>query len=137
VLRPQERLAALLAGREQALVCEELVLRARGDFDQGRLRHAAVELERAYASALRELPRLRRNDLQGRIEELAGLRPDVELAARTCLGEAPPVNAEGSFEPDRPIEGDALGPEPEEPPLRHALERLEAALRARSAAGVA
>ena len=33
---PQERLAALLGGREVALACEELALRARGDLDHGR-----------------------------------------------------------------------------------------------------
>ena len=45
VLRPQERFAALLGAREEALLCEELALRARLDLDQGRLAHAAIELD--------------------------------------------------------------------------------------------
>jgi hypothetical protein len=114
VLRPQERLAALLAGRGRALVCEELALRAHADLDEGRPRHAAIELERAYAVALRELSAEQRNDLQQRVEELRGLLPGVERAAQAALA----------------------GGDPEEPQLGHALERLEAAFRARSAAGV-
>ena len=43
-LAPQERLAALLAGRDVALACEELALRARLDLDQGREREAALQL---------------------------------------------------------------------------------------------
>ena len=42
--RPQERLAALLGGRDAALACEELALRARGDLDHGRAREAALQL---------------------------------------------------------------------------------------------
>ena len=40
VLRPQERLAAILGGRDVALACEELTLRARLDADAGRWREA-------------------------------------------------------------------------------------------------
>ena len=35
-LRPQERLAAVLGGREQLDACETLILRARADLDAGR-----------------------------------------------------------------------------------------------------
>jgi hypothetical protein len=115
VLRPQERLAMLLSSRGQVLLCEELVLRARLDLDAGRLSLAAIELERAYATALSELPGEQRSDLSERIEELAELRDEVEQAAHTALPDAPA--------------------EPEEQVVRHALERLEAALRARTAAG--
>jgi hypothetical protein len=109
VLRPQERLALLLSGRGEALLCEELALRARLDLDQGRLELGAIELDRAYVAALRELPKEQRPDLRARIEELR------ELSA----GVAASVNA----------------PAPEEKIARHALERLEAALRARTATG--
>jgi hypothetical protein len=112
VLRPQERLAALLGAREQALICEELVLRARLDLDQGRHAHAALELEQAYGAALAELPREDRPDLAERIAELEQLRPGVIAAARAAP--APP----------------------DEQALRHALTRLEATLRARIAAGL-
>ena len=109
VLRPQERLALLLSGRGSVLLCEEFTLRARLDLDQGRLALAAIELDRAYAAALRELPNEPRPDMQARIGELR------ELSA----GVATNANAEG----------------PDETVVRHALERLEATLRARTATG--
>jgi hypothetical protein len=112
VLRPQERFAALIGAREQALLCEELALRARLDLDNGRLVHAALELDRAYDFALSELPVLKRPDLAERITELERLRPGVIEATR------------------------AIPAEPEEEALRHALTRLEALLRARTAAGL-
>jgi hypothetical protein len=43
-LRPQERIAAVLAGREQVGPHEELIVRARGDLDAGRLATAALGL---------------------------------------------------------------------------------------------
>jgi hypothetical protein len=43
-LRPQQRLAAVLGGREQFDVCEVLFLRARTDLDAGRSREAALQL---------------------------------------------------------------------------------------------
>jgi hypothetical protein len=109
VLRPQERLAVLLSGRGSALLCEELVLRARLDFDASRLALAAIELERAYVTALKELPAEGRADLQARIEELHELSAGVAQAA--------------------------LAEQPDEQTVRHGLERLEAALRARTALG--
>ena len=115
VLRPQERLALLLSSRGEVLLCEELVLRARVDLDAGRLALGAIELERAYATALLELPAERREDLKARVEELAELSEQVALAAREALPDVAAL--------------------PEEQVVRHALERLEAALRARTAAG--
>lgn len=105
----------LLSSRDEALLCEELVLRTRLDLDAGRIPLAAIGLERAYATALAELPGEQRNDLRERIAELAELRGDVERAARSALPNVPA--------------------DPEEQVVRHALERLEAALRARTAAG--
>ena len=52
---PQERLAALLGGRDAALACEELTLRARGDLDHGRPREAALQLAIALDAGLAEL----------------------------------------------------------------------------------
>jgi hypothetical protein len=109
VLRPQERLALLLSGRGDVLLCEELALRARLDLDQDRFALAAIELDRAYVAALRELPKEPRPDLRTRIEELRELSSGVAASAHA--------------------------PAPEEKPLRHALERLEATLRARTATG--
>jgi hypothetical protein len=55
-LRPQERLAAVLAGREPIDVCETLLLRARADLDQGRPREAALQLRAGLQALLAELP---------------------------------------------------------------------------------
>jgi len=43
-LRPQERVAAVLGGRESVGPHEDLIVRARGDFDSGRLGAAALGL---------------------------------------------------------------------------------------------
>ena len=115
-LRPEERLAEMLAARGTPLLCEEHTLRARLDLDQGRTSHAAVELDRALAAALGELRAEGRQDLALRIDELEQLRAGVAQQARAAM-------------PD----SDAS---PEQEIVRHALERLEAALRARTAPGL-
>ncbi len=138
-LRPQERLAVLLGGRGAALLCEELALRARVDVEQRRLAHAALELRGAYAAALAELPTERREDLAIRIDELRKLRAGVERQARAALAgvgdgggeEERGGEADGA---DGEHEGDAA-PALDEDVVRHALGRLEAALRARTAIG--
>jgi hypothetical protein len=115
-LRPQERLAALLGARDVALACEELALRARQDVDAGRRREAALQLEVALTAALAELePWAPRGDLAARIDELRVLLPQVHAAAGAAL--------QGGVDDD------------EDAAVRHALERLEAALRARTALG--
>jgi hypothetical protein len=115
-LRPQERLAALLGARTSSLVCEELTLRARLDLDHGRLPHAALELDRALAVAVEELRAEQRQDLLIRIAELEQLRPGIAEQAQ--------------------ISASSGGAAPSEDALAHALGRLEAALRARTATGV-
>jgi hypothetical protein len=55
-LRPQERLAAVLAGREPIDACETLLLRARADVEQGRTREAALQLRAGLEALLAELP---------------------------------------------------------------------------------
>jgi hypothetical protein len=54
-LAPAERLAAIVAGREEQLACEELVLRARADVDAGRPREAALQARIALEAVLAEL----------------------------------------------------------------------------------
>lgn len=54
-LRPQERVAALLGGREQLDVCETLLFRARSDLDAGRNREAALQLRVGLEALLVEL----------------------------------------------------------------------------------
>ena len=115
-LRPEERLAEMLAARGAPLLCEDLTLRARLDLDQGRTPHAAIELDRALAVALPELRGEGRQDLALRIDELEQLRAGVALQAQAAM-----PGDEGS--PDAEV-------------VRHTLERLEAALRARTAAGL-
>jgi hypothetical protein len=54
-LHPQERIAAVLGGREQLDACETLVLRARVDLDAGRSREAALQLRVGLEALLVEL----------------------------------------------------------------------------------
>jgi hypothetical protein len=115
VLRPQERLAVLIGARGEALICEELTLRCRLDLDRGRLSHAALGLELAYTAALAEFDTEGRTDLEPRVEELRGLYAGVAQASSAVL---PPASSEPSQET-----------------MIHALQRLEAALRARTATG--
>ena len=103
----------LLGGRGAALLCEELVLRARVDLEQARIAHAAIELQSAYTAALNELPKEQREDLAIRIDELRKLQPGIDAQARAALSSGPL----------------------DEEAVRHALGRLEAALRARTATG--
>jgi hypothetical protein len=134
VLRPQERLAALLSAREDHLLCEELTLRARLDLDGARIALAAVELERAYAAALAELPSEQREDLRERVEELERLRPGVVRVAQAVLPAAALVpSAALDTTSEAADAADAAGEASDEQTVRHALQRLEAALRARTA----
>jgi len=115
-LRPQERLAALLAGRDAVLACEELTLRARSDLDAGRLREAALQLRVALQAALAELEAWSgQPSLPERIEELRGRQEVVGAAADAAL----------------------LGGISDEhiDTVRSVLGRVEAALRARTASG--
>ncbi|HZL48729.1 MAG TPA: hypothetical protein VFC30_06925 [Solirubrobacteraceae bacterium] len=123
-LRPQERLAELLGARGEELLCEELALRARLDLDHGRLPHAAIELDAAIAAALGELGGESRPGLAPRLDELRSLHAGVTAVARGAL----PTGAAAAED---------VAAEPDEAVIRHALERLEAALRARTAAGFA
>jgi hypothetical protein len=54
-LRPQERVAAILRGREQLDACEVLLLRARADLDARRAREAALQLRVGLEALLTEL----------------------------------------------------------------------------------
>ncbi len=115
-LRPQERLSALLGGRDAALACEELALRARQDVDAGRRREAALQLDAALTAALAEIePWSERGDLAARLAELRALQPAAHAAAQAALLGAVDDEADAA--------------------LRRTLERLEAALRARTALG--
>jgi hypothetical protein len=111
-----DRLAALLSGRDAALACEELALRARADLDHARPREAALQLEAALRAALAELAGWReQGDLDRRLTELSGYSEPVAAAAAAAR--------EGRLDP--------AGVEA----VTAALARLEAALRARTVYG--
>lgn len=116
-LRPQERLAALLGGRDVALACEELTLRARADLDAGRQREAALQLRVALEAALAELEPWRdRPMLTQRLAALHEHREAVVAIAEAALR---------SGLADEQIAA-----------VEEALLRVEAALRARVAGGL-
>lgn len=54
-LRPQQRVAAVLGGRQQLDICETLLLRARADLYAGRNREAALQLRVGLEALLVEL----------------------------------------------------------------------------------
>jgi hypothetical protein len=114
-LVPAERVAALLSGRDAALACEELALRARADLDRGRGREAALQLDAALRTALAELQGWRgHRDVADRLAELERHLAPVAAAADAAL--------RGGLDASSMAAVDT------------ALGRLEAALRARSAA---
>jgi hypothetical protein len=116
-LRPQERLAALLSGRDVALAAEELTLRARLDLDRGRTREAALQVRVALEAALAELQAwAHREDIAPRLDELRDQRGPVADAANRAL--------EGGLEADQIAA------------VAHVVARLEAALAARVAGGL-
>ncbi len=89
-LRPQERLAALLGGRDAVLACEELALRARLDLDQQRPREAALQTHLALEAAVAELRAFRDDEsLSRRLGELEALRGSLSAAADEALQRGP------------------------------------------------
>jgi hypothetical protein len=114
LLEPQARLAAVLGGREPALVCEELALRARLDLDHDRHREAALQLLVALDAALAELAvdGGAASALETRLSELRDRRAGVAAAAQAAL--AGPLTGE-----QREVVAVTLG-------------RIESALRARA-----
>lgn len=85
-LRPQERTAAVLGGRERLDACETLLLRARADLDAGRPREAALQLRIGMDALLVELPRA--VDDPNHDEDMAGLesrRNEARAAADSAI----------------------------------------------------
>jgi hypothetical protein len=73
-VRPQERMAAVLRGRESLDACETLLLRTRADLDSGRSREAALQLRAALDALLVELA--------GAVDDAGHERDMAELKAR-------------------------------------------------------
>ena len=115
-LRPQERLAALLSARDSVLACEELALRARLDLDSGRQREAALQAHLALEAAVTELAAwIELTGMSDRLADLDARRDEVAAVANAAL--------QGGIEPAQ-VQAAA-----------DALDRIEAALRARTAVG--
>jgi hypothetical protein len=98
-LRPQERLAAVLGGRERLDACETLLLRARTDLDAGRLREAALQLRVAVEAMLVELDgALADPDHERDMGELQQRRSQAGDAANAALRGELPLDEERNVE---------------------------------------
>jgi hypothetical protein len=85
-LRPQERVAGALGGRERLDACETLLLRARADLDGGRGREAALQLRVGLEALLVELEgALADPGHEEDMGTLSGRRTEVGAAANTAL----------------------------------------------------
>jgi len=84
-LRPQERMAALLGARENPLVCEELILRARADLDAGRVREATMQIRVGLEAMLAERESLAAPGQDRDLAELDGRRQITGQAANEAL----------------------------------------------------
>lgn len=94
-LRPQERLAAVLGGRESLDACETLLLRARADLDAGRRREAALQLRVALEALLIELDNaLADPDHDENMNELRARKSEAGEAANAALRGDLPVDEE-------------------------------------------
>lgn len=93
-LRPQERVAAVLGGRERIDACETLILRARADLDAGREREAALQLRVGAEALLAEL----RGALadEGHEEDMATLE-----ARRGEIGDLANAALQGDLDPEQ------------------------------------
>jgi hypothetical protein len=88
-LRPQERVAAVLGGREPIDPCETLLLRARADLDAGRAREAALQLRVGLEALLVELPgAVADPGHEADLTTLDERRGEAGKAANAALGEA-------------------------------------------------
>ena len=103
-LRPQERVAAVLRGREQLDACETLLLRARTDLNANRHREAALQLRVGLEALLVEL----KNALAD---------PDHEKdmgtlnERRTEAGEAANAALQGDLTPEQRTQVTRIAPE--------------------------
>jgi hypothetical protein len=86
-LAPEQRFAAILAGRERVWACEELVLRARADLEAARPREAALQARVALESLLAELDERAPAELRA---ELESDRVPIGEAANAALSGDPP-----------------------------------------------
>ena len=84
-LRPTERLASILSGREELDVCEPLLLRARGDLDSRRPREAALQLRIGLDALLAEIDPGGEGEQRDDLAALEGRREAVGRVAEAAL----------------------------------------------------
>jgi hypothetical protein len=84
-LQAQERVAAVLGGRDAVLACETLVLRAHLDLDEDRRREAALQLRVGLEALLRELADDSDSGVQEDVAVLQDRRDEVVEAANGAL----------------------------------------------------
>jgi hypothetical protein len=99
-LRPQERIAAVLRGRERVDACETLLLRARADLDAGRTREAALQLRVGLEALLVELEDALADEGHRRdLETLHERRGEAGAAANLALqGDLDPATSANVLE---------------------------------------
>ncbi len=86
MLRPQERVAAVLGGREAVTACELLLLRARADLDARRGRESALQLRVGLEALLAERDALAGPGQDEDLIALAERRAITGEAANAALG---------------------------------------------------
>jgi hypothetical protein len=86
-LAPEERLAAILSGREPLLAADELVLRARADLAAARPREAALQARIALECVLEETSPAAVGELHAELRRRHG--EVVEAAAAAVVGDPP------------------------------------------------
>lgn len=92
-LRPQERVAGILRGREQLDACETLLLRARADLNAGREHEAALQLRVGLEALLVELDGA--VDDPGHAKDMTTLRErQTEAAAAAKMATSGDLTAE-------------------------------------------
>jgi hypothetical protein len=75
MLAPEDQLARILGGRRDTYPSEELLLRARLDIDQGRIREAALQARAAHGALSAELE----GEAPGSLDALAGVALERDL----------------------------------------------------------
>jgi hypothetical protein len=94
-LRPAERLASVLGGRERPEVCETLLLRARADVDAGRRREGALQLRVGLEALLAEVEATGDGDEAEDLQALEDRRESIVAIADAALrGEPSHAQAE-------------------------------------------
>jgi hypothetical protein len=101
-LRPQERVAGVLRGRERLDACETLLLRARADLDASRIRESALQLQVGLEALLAELDDAlddpgHEADMAALRDRQAGATAAAKAAIEGDLGEKERIDLEATL----------------------------------------